>query len=273
LAARAEFGWPPLYALTDDRYSFILHKNPELYRMDIDPGQNHDLAAGEKEEALRRSQRIMDFLSGASPLCIPAEAPLAEEQRDLIAGLGYIGGGRGGAPEPEAFSPEVDFKAQAGFVDEAIRLRSILNFDGSPERVREAAKGFQKLVSRHPAMPFALRGLGDAHAALGEYGRAEEAYRRLVALAPSEWEPRRSLANFYDRLGWSAKAVAELRALVRLSPSEERVWTMLGSNLAKAGDRRGAEEAYRKALELNPGHEPALRGLEALSGAKAGPRG
>jgi tetratricopeptide (TPR) repeat protein len=249
LAPHAEFGWPPLYALTDDRFSYIHHKRPELYRMDIDPRQNHEISAENAEEAARRRSRLLDFAKKAVPLCDPHAAGLDEGQKELLVGLGYIGGGSGPGRPSESLE-EVDYREKVPFVDEAIKLRSIVTFDGSPERLREAVAGFLAMEKKYPDMPFLIRGKGDAYAALGQNAQAEAAYLRLVALEPQAWEPRRSLARFYETRGQPAKAAAQLREVLRLSPDDGEAWKSLALNLRDMGDLEGAQKAMNKARAL-----------------------
>jgi len=63
------------------------------------------------------------------------------------------------------------------------------------------------------------------------------------------------------------KAKEQLEESSKRDPKQAMTWVWLGQARQNAGDRAGATEAYRKALELKPGQPDATKGLISL-GAK-----
>lgn len=101
----------------------------------------------------------------------------------------------------------------------------------------------------------ALRLARSATAAIVE-GRAAEAERLLgdaLRLAPRHAELERLRGVALNQLGRSAEAVALLRGVAAQRPHDGLVAANLGSALAQGGDLGAAEQAFRRASELDPG--------------------
>ena len=60
------------------------------------------------------------------------------------------------------------------------------------------------------------------------------------------------------------EAVEQLEESAKRDQKQAMTWVWLGQARQNAGDRNGAVEAYRKALELKPGQPDATKGLKSL---------
>jgi len=101
----------------------------------------------------------------------------------------------------------------------------------------------------------ALRLARDAAAAIVA-GRAADADRLLgdaLRLAPAHAELQRLRGVALNQLGRNADAVALLRGVAGQRPLDGLVIANLGSALAQGGDLDAAEQAFRRASELEPG--------------------
>lgn len=108
---------------------------------------------------------------------------------------------------------------------------------------------------RERGLPAAALGLArDAAAAIVE-GRAADADRLLgdaLRLAPGHAELQRLHGVALNQLGRHADAVALLRGVAERRPHDGLVIANLGSALAQGGDLEAAEQAFRRASELDP---------------------
>ncbi len=156
--------------------------------------------------------------------------------------------------------------------------------------------------------PVALRLLGNAYLERGRPGDLERAIARyeaelalghdrrvlLETLAPlyeSVGDPERALATWraatagdpapsLERLetigrlqlatGRTHEAVETFRAVRARAPDDPIALHNLGNALERAGDLRGARDAYRAALAADPGFAASRARLDALSGADGG---
>ena len=168
-----------------------------------------------------------------------------------------------------------------------INLGNVLLDGNEPER---AAEAFHAAAEREPLSPSARRSLARA---LAQSNRLDEALAELAQALAASRDPaeqralRAERARAFFTVGDSAAALAELdragpeadtagailraqimrlsgngeRALgllrhcIGVSPTEPALHLALADALLAAEDRPGANAAYRRALELNPGDE------------------
>jgi tetratricopeptide (TPR) repeat protein len=103
--------------------------------------------------------------------------------------------------------------------------------------------------------------LGDVYRTTGERDRAETAYRRALELEPRQVAPYRALAQLYAASGKDRDALAQLTRMLELNPRDLVGLTLAGSLHERQNDLASAEEAYRRALAINPRFAPAANNL------------
>lgn len=187
-----------------------------------------------------------------------------------------------------------------GFTEARLRLAELNLRLG---RIQPTIEDLERLVAKQPALAGGYRLLGSAYLAKGEAAKASEASRKLAAHAPQDpWGPyllgvsllaqgKRAEAaqHFEAALALAPGFVEPLAQLVALRVAERkldaaisristqlnkaqtsaRMHHLLGEIHAARGETKQAEEAYLKALQLDPnlvsGHL-ALGRLYAASG-------
>ena len=129
-------------------------------------------------------------------------------------------------------------------------------------RLGEALAQWRELTASSPTWNAMLR-LGGCAKKLGRIEEAEQAFRRAL-----EINPRSSLALLYlgmlamDRRDYeSAKEYLERAAAIKEHPS---ILTLLGVTLHHLQNDIGAEEAYRRAIRLDPSYEEAYFNLAVI---------
>ncbi len=85
----------------------------------------------------------------------------------------------------------------------------------------------------------------------GDLIRAEQAIRTAAELDPGSY--RVSLAYLLNRVGQREEAASLLRQAIAAGSADPYVHFVLGQILMQSSDLAGAEQAFRKAAELNPG--------------------
>jgi len=78
-------------------------------------------------------------------------------------------------------------------------------------------------------------------------------FAQASRLAPHSESIHNYLGAIYGRNGEYARAVAELEIAVRVKPVSVRAWNNLARARWLAGDHRGARDAWRRSLALQPG--------------------
>jgi eukaryotic-like serine/threonine-protein kinase len=111
----------------------------------------------------------------------------------------------------------------------------------SPENLRKAISYYEQALRLDPGYALAWVGLASAHTAQADQGQvaAADGYRKARELVEKALSLEPNLPEAYAALGWIRKSYD---------------W-----------DWSGADEAYKRALELDPGNAVVIRGAAALA--------
>ena len=85
----------------------------------------------------------------------------------------------------------------------------------------------------------------------GQQSEGQSLLEKAVQLDAEDPEAQFQLGAIYDKAKSAPKAVERFRTVVKLNPRDARSWDYLALNLEPLGDLDGADQAYRKALEVN----------------------
>ena len=166
------------------------------------------------------------------------------------------------------------------------------------ERWPEAIEAYRHVVDHVPGDAATLNNLGNALQGAGELDAAIEHLKRAVKLDPASAPMRMNLATTLVRAGRSKDAMDELQHMTRDFPADPKPWVELaslhkmrgqehlalepmeeaakrapdapsilvdlGNQRSAAWDRKGAEEAFRRALTADPQHASAYVALASL---------
>lgn len=129
----------------------------------------------------------------------------------------------------------------------------------------ESALGiYRAVLEEHPGDLEALSGAATALWLLGRYDEALPYQETVVAADPEDGQTRMELGfNYLNHQGRSVDAVRVLEEGVMIEESDEML-VYLGLARRESGDLRGAEEAFRRAIEVDPSYGYAYRLLVAL---------
>lgn len=132
-------------------------------------------------------------------------------------------------------------------------------------QIEEAIGVLRRLLVLEPDHINGRVALGVALTRVGDNEGAAEELRRAAEEAPNNPWAQRNLGAALLKLGLAQEAVEPLRVATEVNPQDERAWYGLGQALELTGDRKGADEAYRKVLSLDEYGEAARLTREALS--------
>src|SRR5690625_3543720 len=99
---------------------------------------------------------------------------------------------------------------------------------------------------------------------LATAGRTEEARELFESVSGSADAVQVSLAQLLLQEGQAQAAREILEPLAASSAADADITTLYAHSLARTGEREAAENAYRRALELDPDWSPARSGLNRL---------
>lgn len=136
--------------------------------------------------------------------------------------------------------------------------------------VLDQTEGLGNLAGEDQVRLWVLR--GHAQKGLNAYNEADELYDRALALSSDDAEAMLGKAEIQARQNSFDEARDWITLSLESDPSLSRAWSLLGEIEQLSGDLKAAENAFSKAIEVNPEgvHELASRGIVRLSMGKVG---
>jgi tetratricopeptide (TPR) repeat protein len=125
-----------------------------------------------------------------------------------------------------------------------------------PTAVGEAVANWQKVVVERPDLVAGFTNLGNAYIAMGRFKEAEEMYKRGVA-APTGTAQERGIlyvdiGALRGKAGDPAGAEQAFEKAVEVDPHLAAGWLRVGFMRAQRGDEEGAREALENAADVDP---------------------
>jgi len=105
--------------------------------------------------------------------------------------------------------------------------------------------------------------LHKAHA-LVNLGRLDEAIIVLSSSSQDDSRVVKMLTNIYIRTGNMIDGLKKAETLVEMTPNDDQAWSLLGSARAYTNDKKGAADAFMKAMKINPREKTYKENLTSL---------
>lgn len=295
LAPQLDMRWSPLLGLRDGKFKYVRAPRPELYDLEADPLETHNLAELQEERVHELDDRLTARLAGA-----PQPRPLSDlaaDDRHMLESLGYVArvpsrnealalGSVGGTdPKDEMHVldrfQEANALLSAGQAEAAWALledlggrglevelvRAAAAFDNG--RLEDATRAARIAITLAPREPYGYGILGAALRASGDFEGARTAFRTAAELAPEAGWPLTKLGYLAEAQGHADQAALFYeRARAARQPRAPATWLLAALRLEEGKTR----EAAALLAELPPHHlreETAARRL-AVAEATAG---
>ena len=194
----------------------------------------------------------------------PADAPVREAEQELAALRETMADGTADAAAYARFGGTLAQSGDLAGAERAWRKAAEMEPGVATYRTR-LAQVLHRQGRREEAVTLLRQAAANGGADAGSYGLlgqiladakdlpgAEEAFRKAVELNPKALAFRKSLAGVLNRRGMSEQAADLLRPAVEDGSADPGTCILLGHSLARFGDLAGAEQAIRRAIELNP---------------------
>jgi tetratricopeptide (TPR) repeat protein len=251
---RLQYGWSPVFGLTQGEWKYIAAPTPELYRVAVDPGETDNLIDQEPEVAKRLDARLLSLRQAIrSPAAASAAVWIDAATRDRLEALGYLG--RGGMEQveidsleaigPDMVNPHVGVSELLGRV---VEVRNLL----AAGEVHRALDILDTVIQLDPTNPEALYLQFMANYSLGHGAEALESARAYAKVDNDS--PRALLAEGMALMALDRpeQAVIPFRRAAEVNPKEGDAFTWLCLALAALDRQPEAELACCSALELDP---------------------
>ncbi|MCI0548941.1 MAG: tetratricopeptide repeat protein [Candidatus Rokubacteria bacterium] len=126
-------------------------------------------------------------------------------------------------------------------------------WDGEPERWREAVDAYERVLALEPEHAPAWNNLGLIQHRMGQYQRAGECYRAALAIDPSVPEAAFNLGALHEDQGELESAIAWYRRALAVAPDYADAHFNLAAVLGRTGRREHAARHWRCYLDLDSG--------------------
>lgn len=258
LATHLDYAWSALFSVRDARWRYIRAPEPELYDLEADPREQHNVVAAEPEVARELDAWLAERIANARPL--GDATALSADERARLQALGYVAGA--GAPaDTDLGGP--DPKRRIGVLAALERAEALGGLGrwadayGQLQSLDET--GDQFLLTR---ASFAVRA--------GALDAAERDLEAALARAPARADLVRMRGLVEEMRHDTAAARARYERALALDASDAQAVTGLGRLAEGEGDADRAEGLYRDALVLEPGQAEATWRLGALRAERGG---
>jgi len=235
-------GWAPLRGVIRNRTKYIELPIPELYDLQDDPHERHNLAPSQPQrvEELRALLRTIDPRGGRAE----RRTETADARRRL-GSLGYIGAAVAPSSQYSASDDPKRLIALDALLQDVIRLYLAGDLRAAIVRCRE-------LVARRPTMAVSLLELATLERESGHLPEAIEALRRAAVLTPEDPQTISLLGACLTQAGRAREAVELLDPYGRREPPDPQLLTAHALALAAVGRSRDALSALERAREQDP---------------------
>ena len=256
----SSFGWSPLHSLQNERYEYIEAPKPELYDLQADPSESHNIVSTQTamatvmKEALaaRMAKKTVEASS------VGSSAELSPDAVEKLRALGYM-----------AYKSPVSAAAlKSGLSDPKEKIwefNSILEAadDFQATRFEDGASLLQQVQQKDPDMYLVPFMLGEAQTRQEQWAEAKANLERSLKLNPTFDQAMTALARADHGLGQDDDARHWLNEAIKANSQNYRAWYELGW-IQAGSDTQAARNAFAKSVELQPNFGPGHRELGML---------
>jgi arylsulfatase A-like enzyme/Flp pilus assembly protein TadD len=245
-----ENNWAPLTGLIAKDLKYIALPEPELYDLAADRRESRNLAAERPEEARAMDRKLGDFVLRNAAKRPPERHDPSREDLQKLTALGYVSAFS--AKAKDRIDPKTAIRTYAQVED----IKSVLaagDIDQAERRlaaVLENAPGLELPALFSVSYEIRKR-RGDVPGALGVLEKAMAAFPAKESFKISFVE------ELIEARQWET-AAERCRRFLEEDERMTAAWILLGDVETGRGQAGAAEEAYRKALELEPGNAMVL---------------
>jgi len=244
LYGRYQFGWSEIAAITDLRYRYLRGAREELYDLQRDPREQHNLADDPAAAAPLRALRAeAKRLAGAAKATEPSDE-ISADARERLQALGYLGGASF-AEQDAAADARPDPREKVATLE---RYRAAMRLAGE-RRWHEAITALQRIAADEPELPGLWSQAAGFAARIDRHDLAVDAFRHYVALRPSAPEGYLGAASGLLKLRKLEEARTQAMRAVEVTPDADKRSTVAAHELLAriAVSRRDAEAAREEA--------------------------
>ncbi len=255
----SSFGWSPLHALESERFHFIEAPRSELYDLETDPGETHNIAAEQPTTVSVLREKTQTILShNPFTRTDAAGGNLSPDAQEKLRALGYFG-------FRAAISPDSLKQGLADPKDKLWEFNAILRAEDDFQRKQDdkAEALLTEVQQKDPqiyVIPFLL---GESALRRQNWESAAEQLQRCLVLNPNFDNAMTGLARALVKLGRVDEARNWLNKALQHNPQNYRAWYQQGL-LDTDSNTTAAQSAFEKTIAIQPNFSAGQRELGML---------
>ncbi len=242
---RFHYNWSELTALQTARWRYVHAPRPELYDLETDPKQQHDLA-GTRPEIAATLARQLEAMHLDDAGAGPAPAPVDPDAQAKLQALGYVSGAETGSSRRTG--PRPDPKDGLPLLNELLQAQT----DRDAGRLDEALRRLEALSRKDAENPAVFVALSSVYDKRKDSEGAIRAAKRAVALDPASTIAVLDLAFAFQGAGKLAEAATGFERVLVLDPDNVKALLNLGEIYHQRGDKERAFDLYQRAVNAAP---------------------
>lgn len=292
LYPRIYMGWSELLAMRTDTWKLIVAPRPELYNLERDPGENHNLISNFPADADQLLKKLREVAGEPGRRNKVVTSPVDRQRLRELESLGYLSHGTPRqiqlgttAPDPkdrvdvlkilsrvEDFLNSKDYARAARLMEQGWRLdpanpRCHIYLATAYEQMgqyQRAIQVFQHALDVKVETDKIYSRLGIDYLHLNQLDKAVDAMARANLINPRDLNNLLNLGMAYLQLGRVDDAEKAFRAITAQNDRSAAAHNGLGLVAIQRGDTETARREFEKALEVNPDEVKSLLDLGIL---------
>jgi arylsulfatase A-like enzyme/Tfp pilus assembly protein PilF len=258
------YGWSEMRAWRVGRYKAIDAPRPELYDLERDPHEDHNLYAERQALAdsmigkLRRQEEAAEASGTSQPT--PEVDP---ETRARLAALGYVGSFVATTATPR--SDRADPKDKIRLFNLLAEAREGSKDSDSEGSFEHAVANYRKVLAEDPNVIDAWFSIGIEYQRVKRWKEAIDYFKKALELKPDYDLPVINIANCYLRLGDDEAALAGYEHYLTIDPKNAHIRYQIGEIYLDKGDVARAEQNFKEALAIDPRVAAARNALGVIA--------
>jgi arylsulfatase A-like enzyme/Flp pilus assembly protein TadD len=255
LYPRTYMGWSELRAVRTDTWKFVAAPHPELYNLQRDPGEQHNLISEFPVEAERLQKKVWEIAGEKGRQEKLAARPMDTKTLRELKSLGYLGVGTSRQIQLGTVAP--DPKDRVEVLKILGRIEDLLEKKEYTQVARIAQQGLRL----DPTNPRCHLYLATAYEQMGHYQRAIEIFQHALDVKVETDKVYSRLGIDYLHLHQLDKAIDAMEHATRLNPTDINNLLNLGMAQLQLGRVTEAENAFRTITARNDRYAAAHNGL------------
>jgi arylsulfatase A-like enzyme/Tfp pilus assembly protein PilF len=256
--AELGFGMAPLFAVRKGGYTFIRAPKPELYDLNADPGETHNLYGDPKFQTRVDALDVeleKSLQDSAKHAIATQTSPMSKATMQALQSLGYLQGA-----EDRASAAGIDPKDGIEIYN---KLETARHF-AQRRNWERAERELQEILAQNPRHFSARSVLALVEFKRGKLDDARAQYLNLLAQDPKQFRLFGMLGEIALMQGKYDDAERYNLEALKVAPQFVEAMGQLGLIAMVRGDQAAAQSWYDQALKIDPGFPTVHRRLADL---------